>query len=138
ADPGARRPALARADAHQDAGRGLPGRGSADPARPVGDRPADRGAGAGRPGPADRYRGLRGVEGPRDARFGLTPGRFSLAVRPRGVPGLALAPCGLALPWSLGLPLAPALARVEAAMRVLAFRPVLGSDSPNGARAEPW
>ena len=48
-------------------------------------------------------------------------------MRPLGAPGLALAPCGLAFPYSFGLPFAPALALAEAAMRVLAFSPVVGS-----------
>ena len=46
----------------------------------------------------------------------------------------------MALPCGFGLPVAPAFALTEAAVRRFAFRPVVGrppSGSPNGARADP-
>ena len=74
------------------------------------------------------------MEAFREARFGLTPGRLSLADRPRGVPGFGF---GLPLPGPLGLPSAPDLAASAAAVRRLAFSPAVDKVTPNGARAEP-
>ena len=62
--------------------------------------------------------------------------RRAQVARPRGAPAFGFF-ATLALPLP-GFPTAPALDFAAAAIRVLAFRPVVGRASPNGARAEPW
>ena len=83
------------------------------------------------------------MEDGREARFGLTPGRFSFWVRPRGLPGLALGPCGFAFPFgetlpSTGLKAKTRIAAAGKAKAGAAGKPKLhGKAKPQGAKAKP-